>query len=119
MNYSNYTTMDLGQKKKLKWGFNKTGNNSFDLQKYLFGEIDGFLYLAEFNDSSYKTTPSDLKSLYSPIQNPCHFSVIFVPPSPLYLCHILSVIGHFCVMTQNNQKLSQKKFQYIIKIDKN
>ena len=47
--------------------------------------------------SSYNTTPSAPKSPYSPIQNPRHFSVIFVPPSPVYLCHILSVIGHFCI----------------------
>ena len=29
-------------------GLNKTGNNSFDLETRLLGEIDGFLYLAVF-----------------------------------------------------------------------
>ena len=32
--------------RKLKLGLNKTGTNSFDHENRLFGEIDGFLYLA-------------------------------------------------------------------------
>ena len=31
---------------ELKQGLNKTGNNSFDLETRLLGEIDRFLYLA-------------------------------------------------------------------------
>ena len=30
-----------------------------------------------FSESSYNTTPSRTLSLYSPIQNPCHISIIF------------------------------------------
>ena len=49
--------------------------------------------------SSYNNTPSRTHFLYSRIQNPCHYLVILVPTFPVYFCHILSVIGHFCKMT--------------------
>ena len=50
--------------------------------------------------SSYNNVCSRTNFLYSPIQNPCHFPVILVPSFPVYLCFILSVIGHFCIKTQ-------------------
>ena len=40
------------------------------------------------DNSSYNNVPSGTKFLYSPIQNPCHFLVIFSPIISLSnLCH--------------------------------
>ena len=44
--------------------------------------LDGLCYVCFKNGakhyiSSYNNTPSDPKSLYSPVQNPCHISIIF------------------------------------------
>ena len=40
----------------------------------------------QLSTSSYNNMPSISKSLYSPIQNPCHISVLF-----LYLSSFLSI----------------------------
>ena len=65
---------------------------------------------------SYNNTPSGSNFLYSPIQNPCHFLVILVPPFPVSVSFYAS-LGIFVIMTQNNQSLTQN-FQNLITMTK-
>ena len=81
--------------KKILTIFRTKGNKSLNPFEYL----NQYFNKNGNNFSSYNNMPSRTLFLYSPIQNPCHIPVILVPSFPVYFCHILSVIGHFCILT--------------------